>query len=84
MRSNILGLFVNKLNSDDKDTLLNGTNLMQRIQMQISKKQKIFAEFFSGFPKSRSNFQNFEKNDDHHSLSISEITGCKKRGWANV
>ena len=50
MRSNILGLFVNKLSSDDKDTLLNGDNLMQRIQMQISKKQKIFAEFFSGFP----------------------------------
>ena len=38
---------------------------MQPIHMQLSKKQKHFSEFLSGFSKYRSNFEHFEKDDDH-------------------
>ena len=34
---------------------------MQSVEMQLSKKQKTFSEFFSAFLKSRLNFQYFEK-----------------------
>ena len=54
-------------------------NFTQSTQMQLSNKQKIFSEPFSAIPKSRSNFQHFEKKDDSHSLCISEITDCERR-----
>ena len=34
---------------------------MQSVEMQLSKKQKTFSEFFSAFFKSRLNFQYVEK-----------------------
>ena len=46
---------------------------MQKIQMLLSQKQKIFSEFFSAFFESALNFE-FSKKDDPHSLCISEIT----------
>ena len=36
----MLGLFVNTLNSDEMYYLLNSENMQQPIQMQLSKKQK--------------------------------------------
>ena len=45
----ILGLFVNTLTTDDKYSLLKKDNLTQRIQMQLSEKQKTFSEFFVHF-----------------------------------
>ena len=72
-------LFVNILTADDKYSLLNNDNLMQRIQIQLSKKQKVFSRFLSTFLKSRINFGHFRKKDDPHSLCISEITDCKER-----
>ena len=53
----ILGLFANSLTADDKYTLLNRVNLMQPIQMELSKKQKLFWELSSAFLKSRSIFK---------------------------
>ena len=50
--------------------------LAQPIQMQLSKKQNVFTEFL----KPTSNLWHFEKNDEPHSLSISEIKDWKKRG----
>ena len=47
---------------------------MQTIQMDFSKKWKIFSEFFSSVFESAWNFQYFQKKDDPHSLGISEIT----------
>ena len=73
----ILGLFVDILTADDKYSLLNKDNLMQPIQMQLSKKQKTFSEIFSAFLKSRLNFEHFRKKDDPHSLCISEIADCQ-------
>ena len=47
---NILGLFVNNLTADNKHYLLNRLNLAQRIQMELSQKQKIiFVNFFLHF-----------------------------------
>ena len=48
----ILRLFVNILTVNDKHYLLNRDNLTQPIQMQLSKKQKTFSEFFFQFLKS--------------------------------
>ena len=47
----ILRLFVNTLPADDKHYLLNRENLTQRIQMQISQKQKTFSQFSFAFLK---------------------------------
>ena len=46
--------------------------------MQLSQKQKSFSEFFASFLKSRLNFKYFEKKDDPHRFSISEITDSEK------
>ena len=46
--------------------------------MKISKNEKNISEFFYSFLKCTSNFANFEKKDDSHSLSISEITNCER------
>ena len=50
------------------------------IQMQLSKKIKIFSRFLSVFLKSASSFKHFQKEDDSHSLCIFEITAVKDIG----
>ena len=57
--------------------------LTQPIQMKLSPKLKMCSHFFSGFLKSTSNFEDFEKMDELHSWCISEIIDCKKRGYLN-
>ena len=73
-------LFPNTLNADGKYSLLNRDNLTQPIQMQLSRKQKTFSEFFSAFLESILNFEHFQKRDDSHSWGISKITESEKRG----
>ena len=80
----ISGHFVNTLTSDDKYYLRNSENLLQPIQMKLSKKQKKFTKFFGPLMKSISNFKHFEKNNDPHSLCISGITDCQILGYTNV
>ena len=53
-------LFPNTLRADAKYSLLNRDNLTQPIQMQLSRKQKTFSEFFSPFLKSSWNFEHFQ------------------------
>ena len=57
----ILSLFVNTLTADDKHYLLNRDNLAQPIQMEVSQKQKSFAQFFFAFSKSIFNFKHLPK-----------------------
>ena len=52
-------LFPNTLSADGKYSLLNRHNLMQPIQMQLSRKLKTFYEFFFAFLKSSLNFEHF-------------------------
>ena len=49
------------------------------IQMQLSKKQKIFSLFFAAFLKLACNFEYFEKKGEFHSLCISQIIDWLKR-----
>ena len=55
------------MSADGKYSLLNRDNLTQPIQMQLSRKQKKFSNFFSAFLKSTLNFEHFFKKDDPHS-----------------
>ena len=74
----ILRLFVNTLTDDHKYSLLYRDNLMQKIQIQLSQKQKTFAQFFAAFLKSTLNFEHFQKKDNPHSRCISQITVSEK------
>ena len=80
LRSKISRLFPNTLNGDGKYSLFNRDNLTQPIQMQVSRKQKTFSEFFAAFLKSSLNFEHFQKKDDSHSWGISKITESEKQG----
>ena len=53
-------LFPNIVSADGKYSFLNRDNLTQPIQMQVSRKQKTFSEYFSAFLKSSSNFELFQ------------------------
>ena len=78
-------LFPNTLSADGKYSLLNRDNLTQPIQMQLSRKQKTFSEFFSAFLKASLNVEHFQKEkDDSHSWRISEITDTEKPGKFNI
>ena len=71
-------LFPNTLSADGNYSLLNRDNLTEPIQMQLSRKQKTFSDFFSAFFKSSLNFEHFLKKDDPHCWCISEITDPEK------
>ena len=60
-------LFPNTLSANGKYSLVDRDNLTQRIEMQLSQKQKTFSQFFSSFLKSSLNLEHFQKKDDHHS-----------------
>ena len=49
------------MTADDKYSPLSKDDAMQTIQMHLSKKQKIFSDFFSAFSKSALNFEHFQK-----------------------
>ena len=60
-------LFPNILCANGKYALLARDNLMQRVHMLLSRKQKTFSQFFSSFLKSSLNLEHFQKKDDPHS-----------------
>ena len=74
----ILGLLVNTLAANEKNPVPNRDNLTKPIRMQLSYKQKFFLKFFAAFLKPSLNFDHFEKRDEPHSFSLSEITDSKK------
>ena len=69
-----LGLVVNKLTADHKYPVLNRDILTIPIQIQLSRKEKTFSEFFTAFLKSRLNLKCFQGKDDAHSFCTSDIT----------
>ena len=79
----ILELCFNTFTNDDKYPLLNKDTLMQPTEMQLYI-TKTFSTFFSTFLISSSIFEHFEKEDDPHSLSISDVMDCERRGYTNV
>ena len=78
----MLGLFVNTLAADHKYSLLNCDKLMEPIQMQLFI-TKTFSLFFTYWKLNK--FLNILKKKGYpYSLCFCEITGCERRGWANV
>ena len=73
-------LFIDTLSADGKYSLFNRDNLTEPIQMQLSRKEKTFSEFFSSFLKSSLNYERFRKKDDSHSRGIFKITESEKKG----
>ena len=71
-------LFPNTLSADAKYSLFNRDNLTQPTQMEVSRKQKTFSDFFSAFLKSSLNFEHFLKKDDLYCYCISKITNPEK------
>ena len=59
--SEFLGLFINTLTAEDKHFLCNGENSPQPIQIQLSKRQKTFSQFFTEFLKFIFSFKYFEE-----------------------
>ena len=74
----ILGLFVNTLTDDGKDSLLYRDNLTQQIQILLSQKPKTFSQLSSEILKPTLNFEYFQKKDDPHSRCRSQITVSEK------
>ena len=60
-------MFPKAPSADCKYSPLNRDTLTQPIQMQVSRKQKTFSQFFAAFLKSSLNFEHFQKKDDSHS-----------------
>ena len=54
--------------------------------MKLSKKLKIFSEFFTAFLKYTINFEHFhfKKQDEFHRLSLYEIIDYEVRAYVNV
>ena len=67
MLGKILGVLVNTMTADGKYPIQDCENLQLPIEMQLSKKRKTLSQFFVPFLESTSNFNHFERKDDHHS-----------------
>ena len=59
-------------------------NFPQQFQTPLSKKQKIFSEFFIAFLKCAWNLEHFKKKDEYPSVIISEIIDAETRGYLNL
>ena len=77
-------MFVNTMTADYKYFRQNLENLRQQVQTQISLKPKTFSRFFIVSLKSTLNLEYFEKKDESHSLSITEINNCKTSSYLSV
>ena len=63
----ILGVFLNTLNAEDKYPAQDCENLPLQIQIKLSEKRKCFSEIFIPFIESTSNLKHSERKDDLHS-----------------
>ena len=84
VRSQVLGQFVNTMTADYKYFRQNLENLPQQVQTQICLEPKTFSRFFIASLKSALNLEYFEKKDESHSLSITEINNCKTSRYLSV
>ena len=75
--SELLAQFVKTLTADYKYSYWNRDNLWQQVPRQISRRVNAFFGFFVAFVKSMLNLEYFQKKDQSHSLSITEIINCE-------
>ena len=64
------------LTPDHRYSIISRDNVTIPIQIQLSRKQKKFSQFFAAFLKSRLNFKYFGEKDDAHIFCTSDMT-CK-------
>ena len=76
--------FPNALSAYCKCSLFTRGNLTQPIQMQLSRKQKTFSNFFLHFWNLVEILNIFKQKDDSHTWGISEITDSEKHDYVNV
>ena len=62
----------------------NADNLPLPVQMQLSEKLKRFYQFFIAFFESALNLEHFEKKNEPHSSSISEVIDSQRRVYLNA
>ena len=84
VRSVVLGQFVNTMTAVYYYFRYNLENIPQQVQTQISLKPKTFSRFFIALMKSTLHLEYFEKKDQSHSLSITEINNCKTSSYLSV
>ena len=84
VRSEVLEQFVNTMTAVYNYFLLNLENLPQQVQRLISLKAKTFSAFFIASLKSTLNLEYFEKKDQSHSLTITEINNCRTSSYLSV
>ena len=84
VRSEVLGQFVNTLTAVYNYFRQNLENLPQQLQTLISQKPKIFSAFFIASLESTLNLEYFEKKDQSHSLSITEISNRRTISYLSV
>ena len=84
VRSEVLGQFVNTLTAVYNYFRYNLENLLQQVQTLISLKPNTFSGLFIASLKSTLNLEYFEKKDQSHSLSITEISNCRTSSCLSV
>ena len=84
VRSEVLGQLVNNLTADYKHSAKNRENFAQQVQTQISQEHKSFSGFFIAFLKCTLNLEYFEKKDQSHSLSVTEIINSETSSYLKV
>ena len=84
VRAEVLGQFVNTMTAVYNYFCWNLENLRQQVQTLISQKVKTFSLFFIASLKSTLNLEYFEKKDQSHSLSITEINNCRTSSYLSV
>ena len=84
VRSEVLGQFVNTMTAVYNYFRYNLENLLQQVQTLISLKAKTFSRFFISLLKSTLNLEYFEKKDQSHSFSITEINNCRTSSYLSI
>ena len=84
VRYEISRLLVKKMTTDCKYSGSKRKNLLLPIQIQLSKKPKIFCSVFIAFLEVTLNFEHLERKNEPRRLSISEIIDSERRGYLNV
>ena len=83
IRSEILGLLDNTLTANYEYSHINRGNLPLPNKAELSQKASIFCCIFFAFFKLELNFQCFEKKNEPHSSSISEVIDSERCACLN-
>ena len=84
VRLQVLGLCFNRLTGDHVYSRLSREVSPKLVRTQLCQKPKTFSAIFIAFFKSTSNFEHFEKEDELHSLNISEVIDTKECGFLST